>query len=226
MPQLLEVPANQIIILGGGIEIDDDGRGHLQQPSIERANRFISYYDQHAESFSAYDAVVVCSGGYPGLTHDGEEPPKNVREGILVADYLREAGIPNQLLEVESESTSTLTNFLNTFAEGYIDPELIDSENPLGIVTHPNHMRRAAFTAGKLGVAREAIKAISTKEQDGMFREALTDLVFRGLFLGTNDPDKLLDRGRIAEKIMSMQSAKAVNFILDFGLSKKSNVTG
>lgn len=126
----------QAIILGRGIE-EVDGQWQLSDGSMERAQRAIGDYYEHHYGYSA--GVLVCSGGYPRLAEN--RPPKS--EALLMADELVKAGIPYYLIETEEESTSTLSNFLNSAK--FFNPDQLTPRSPLRVVSHKAHWRRAKF---------------------------------------------------------------------------------
>jgi uncharacterized SAM-binding protein YcdF (DUF218 family) len=168
-----ESPTNNVIILGAGMELSEDGtQASLSEPGLQRAHRFIQHYVDNRASFTAEDAFVVCSGGY-GLLAAGIERPENeqLREGTIMADLLVREGVPHSLIRTEDQSTSSLTNLSNSIDIGYITPTDYDPGHKLGIVSHPHHLKRVVMLAGKLGLAKSQLAPIPTTEEDARLKE-------------------------------------------------------
>lgn len=188
-------PSNEVILLGNGMQTEADGTVHLSQLGYERADRFLQYYGDNEMLFRSPRARVICSGGY-GLLAAGIDRPDNPleREGIITADYLVAEGVPARIIDVEADSTSTLKNLTNSIALNYIQPTVYNPERRLGIVSHPNHIERAVFVAGKLGIREEVIQRIPTDEQDSRRQELMLRCLYRAVLLGAHGSAELIER--------------------------------
>jgi uncharacterized SAM-binding protein YcdF (DUF218 family) len=195
---------NEVILLGAGMEFDDIGNARLNHFGIERADRFLQHYTDHKAGFSSREAFVVCTGGY-GLLAGGIERPEDndVREGIITADYLIKNDVPHQLIRVESESVSTLTNLTHTIDLGYVVPGDYNAGHRLGVISHPNHLKRAASLMGKLSLPKEVLTLIPTQETDNAIRELLLRSAYRILLFGAYGSEDLCRRERLPGAILS-----------------------
>lgn len=138
------VITNRVIILGHGIEIGEDNQVKPSHGGLQRANRFLDYYHQHQEAFDSTDARVVCTGGYALLAAGLECPEDNsLREGLVAKQYLLDNGVNEEIIRVEKDSISTLSNFALSMKLGHIAVDEFTGENPLGIISHPNHLKLA-----------------------------------------------------------------------------------
>ncbi len=125
---ITEIP--QILVLGGGIAEN----GELGFLSIERAQRAAQYVGQVGAN------RVIFSGGTSWLeTHD--MAPRS--EAEMMAEMAVELGIPESVVEYEDTSTNTLTY-------SALSQDLLDDEQPVGIITHQFHMPRTLRIARKL----------------------------------------------------------------------------
>jgi hypothetical protein len=172
--------ASQVIILGRGIEIQPGGEPAMSESTQQRADRAATYYFQHTGAFSRDEARLICSGGSPHL--DGQDL-HDVSEASLMADYLTEYYcVPDRLVACETESRSTLDNFVNSAQ--YIDLEQIDAHHPLGIVAQPAHLRRAIDVAHKVLGHETAIRGIGAWGESSLRMLAQEHLVMRPLWRG------------------------------------------
>ncbi len=121
---------SQFLVLGGGINENGD-LGYL---SIERAQRVAQYVGQVGAN------RVVFSGGTSWLeTHDST--PRS--EAEMMAEMAIDLGLPESIVECEDTSTNTLANIA-------LSHDLLDDEQPVGIITHRFHMPRTLRIARKL----------------------------------------------------------------------------
>lgn len=163
----------RVLILGGGLAVNaTSGAVQLSRISTQRAGQTQRYYHANESAFAADpDAWILCSGGYPGLSQGWSPPPVETREAGLIGAYLVRAGVPAELIRTEADSWSTVSNLANCLADGLIVPGQFTAARPLGIVTHPYHMRRAIRLAAICGIT--AIQPIPTPQRDGYVRETL-----------------------------------------------------
>ena len=196
----MEIAANQVMILGSGVDIENSRLTIWSEQRVDRAAEY--FYEQRAR-FMAKDAIIVCTGGYGGLALGMAAPDESLRESRLMADYLLNAGIPHELIAEEPDSTSTLTNLLNTLEMGLIKQVDINEGNPLGIVTHPHHVKRFKLFADRLGL--KPLQPIPTREQDNAKRETMFRLGYRVLLLGAgSDHDRLRAREHSLERALGV----------------------
>ena len=173
------MPANRIMVFGGGVTTGIDGTISLHKHSLERALKAIEYYDSNEELFSKYtddiQPFILCTGGYGLLSNDFKKEDATEREAELMADYLMEEGtIPKKLILLEQESISTLTNWTMSLRlyKNVLDVNLFKPENRLGLVSHPFHLKRVVYLAKKLGYREDQLELIPTFEQDNQIYES------------------------------------------------------
>lgn len=189
---------DKVMILGTGFLVDPDMNMHPTLRGAERLNRALEYYHDIGGR-----AVLLCSGGYSGARAyiDGT-PPSHLREAYVMADYLMSEGnVPHAQIEVEPNSTSTVTNFTYAMRDGLLVPQDYGRESPLGVVTHPYHMNRAAFIAEKLGLT---IQAIPTDEEDNKWRERRLLNEYRIALLGAHGVEAVEQRERVMATLGNM----------------------
>lgn len=167
--------SSQLIILGRGIELVD-GTPVLGQGSQERAEHAAGYYAEHRDVFNEEAARIVCSGGFPRLS-DEEFGPTS--EGSMMADVLVKHGVPHQLIETETQSRSTLQNFL--FSAPMLNLDALAEERPLGVVSHAGHFRRAADVAHKVLGSETPLSGLITPGEEGA-RWQVQEHVMRNLW--------------------------------------------
>ncbi len=211
MSEVNTVAANQLMVLGGGLTIDDYGQLMLHQHSTERADRTIEYYYEEEARFLARGAMIVCTGGH-SHGQNGEYVPESQREASLIAGLLMEAEIPSRLIETETESTSTAENILNCIELGYIDPATIDPDNPLGVVSHLHHLERFIIFASKTGIHPDSIQKIPTEQEDENSMEFLKRQFYRIMLVGANDPAKLRSRIEAMNNHLGKTQSAVQNF--------------
>ncbi len=76
--------ARDLMVLGGGISLTDDGGFELGRPSRERADVAGDYYQKHLVGGKA---IVICAGGVSPLYQDAEIVPNDQSEGELMAEF-------------------------------------------------------------------------------------------------------------------------------------------
>jgi hypothetical protein len=216
--QVVEAP-NQLVVLGAGAEHDAVlGVGYLRPASISRAERAASYYYENLCRFSASQALIVCSGGYEGKSGQ-EELPVSFREGPLMRDHLvGHCGLPSKIVEAEYTSTSTLTNLTSVLglaagSSEYIDPYSIGPDNPLGLVSHRNHLKRAVFFAAKLGLDKDSILEIAVNEDHDELHESFSRAIYKVALSSTNGVDDVLSRERHVVKPLIKAAVPVVKML-------------
>lgn len=142
---------------------------------------------------------VVFTGGWEQVRSGAAEPPHGCREADLMRRAAHDLGLgPDVDVRVECRSRSTLENFLHVAQDGLLDGLTFTSARPLGLVTHPWHLPRVRYLAGKvLGLPGEALLDVPAGGPvRGRFAEYGVRAASRLVFLGTRDPATLLRRER------------------------------
>lgn len=118
-----------VIVLGCGI------RG--ERVSVGLAKRLDKAYEYHQKN---PDAVIIVSGG--------QGPQEDISEALAMKRYLMGKGVSEEKIIMEDKSTSTITNFRNSY-------EIVQEKGlPVGsmvFVTNAYHVYRAAYYAKDAG---------------------------------------------------------------------------
>ncbi len=114
-----------VIVLGCGI------RG--ERVSVGLAKRLDKAYEYHTKNPKA---VIIVSGG--------QGPQEDIPEALAMKRYLVGKGVPEQQIIMEDKSTSTITNFRNSYA---IMQEKGMSVGKVVFVTNAYHVYRASYYA-------------------------------------------------------------------------------
>ena len=188
------------MLFGGGLQIDGN-HPSLGAPSEQRVNKFLDIFHDNPRPFRSRGAYVVCTGGYGLLAADIQPPTdRKYREGPLMANRLVEHGVPSELIRVEDESTSTLTNLTYSLRGGYIDIGDLSPESPLGLVSHPHHLRRIADIAHKLDIID--VRPIPTPEADNRKKEAILRATYQLVLCGAKGPGALKQRENLINQAL------------------------
>jgi uncharacterized SAM-binding protein YcdF (DUF218 family) len=191
--------ATVLLVLGRGVRCADGG-WTLTPGSVARVRAAAEYAARHATDFARAPArpLVVFSGGWAEACEGATEPPDGHREGDLMLRQARAAGLDRHAaLVAETRSRSTLENLLHTVQDGLLTGRAFDARHPLGIVTHPWHLPRARYLAGKvLGLRGAALLDVPALGGETRGNERLTHLAARLCFLGARDTAALLRRER------------------------------
>ncbi len=111
-----------VIVLGCGI------RG--ERVSVGLAKRLDKAYEYYTKK---PEALIIVSGG--------QGPQEDIPEALAMKRYLVEKGVPEEQIIMEDKSTSTITNFRNSYA---IMEEKGLSASSVIFVTNAYHVYRAA----------------------------------------------------------------------------------
>ncbi len=191
--------ATVLLVLGRGVRCVD-GHWALTPGSVARVRAATEYAARHAAAFAHPDArpLVVFSGGWAEACEGAAAPPAGRREGDLMLRAARAAGLDRHAaLVAETRSRSTLENLLHTVQDGLLAGRTFDARHPLGLVTHPWHLPRARYLAGKvLGLRGAALLDVPATGGETRTAERLTHLAARLCFLGARDAAALLRRER------------------------------
>ena len=114
-----------VIVLGCGI------RG--ERVSVGLAKRLDKAYEYHTKN---PDAVIIVSGG--------QGPQEDIPEALAMKRYLVAKGVPEEKIIMEDKSTSTITNFRNSYA---IMTEKGMSTSSVVFVTNAYHVYRSSYYA-------------------------------------------------------------------------------
>lgn len=163
----------EALVLGGGTYRDgSDDNWHLTDTSLARVRRTAILLAEHPAT------GVVISGGYSGASRGEVLEHDRPSEAKLMADDLTRAGFGRNIVGLEEESYSTVTNFTNSIRRGLIVPS---DERPIGVVTHPHHMNRAQDVAKLL---RIPIDRYDTTERDDAATERRLRALYKAAFIG------------------------------------------
>ncbi len=191
--------ATVLLVLGRGVRCTDGGWA-LTPGSVARVRAATAYAAAHAEAFARAAArpLVVFSGGWAEACEGAAEPPAGHREGDLMLRQARAAGLDRHAdLVTETRSRSTLENLLHTAEDGLLAGRTFDARHPLGLVTHPWHLPRARYLAGRvLGLRGAALLDVPATGGETRSTERLTHLASRLWYLGARDAAGLLRRER------------------------------
>ncbi len=114
-----------VIVLGCGI------RG--ERVSVGLAKRLDKAFEYHTKN---PDALILVSGG--------QGPQEDISEALAMKRYLAAKGVPEEKIIMEDKSTSTITNFRNSYA---IMQEKGLSVGKVAFVTNAYHVYRASSYA-------------------------------------------------------------------------------
>jgi len=164
---------------GRGCDIDADGQFTLSPSSLARVNTAAEYFKAHRLLFEKEAGLIVCSGGWSGISSNMAVPPEEYREGRLMHEALYNAGVPDQYIAEEILSSSTLESCIECDKAGFF--KNIDSEHPLGIVAQQAHMPRIRYFSKKIfNLPYSLLRPIRVVGEEGLAMELSEDLFFLG----------------------------------------------
>ncbi|NES29959.1 YdcF family protein [Micromonospora terminaliae] len=192
--------ATVLLVFGRGVVAGHDGY-RLTAESAARVAAAAGYVRAHAAEFRRADgARVVFTGGWPHGPAGAPEPPAGYREGELMLALAREAGLDSYArLYAETRSRTTLQNLAHTVQDGLLAGPEHTPARPLGLVSHPWHLPRIRFLAGKvLGLSGAALLDVPVTAPDPVpaRRERVVRAASRVCYLGLRTPEALLRRER------------------------------
>jgi DUF218 domain-containing protein len=142
--------ATVLLVFGRGVVAAGD-RYDLTAGSRARVDAAAGYVLGHRDAFGRGGGRIIFSGGWADAGEGAGEPPTGCREGDLMVDAARAAGLDRYAdLRAESRSRSTLENLLHTAGDGLLAGYTFTARHPLGIVSHAWHLPRIRFLAGKV----------------------------------------------------------------------------
>jgi hypothetical protein len=193
-----------LVVFGRGVLAARDGYA-LTGASAARVRAAADYVAAHEGAFAGAAARgpsprIVLAGGWAEACEGAPEPPVGCREGDLMLRAAREAGLDRYAeLLAETRSRSTLENVLHLRRDGLLAGHAFDPARPLGLVSHPWHLPRVRFLAGKVlrlrGPALLDVPAGGDVPRGWRSERALL-LGCRLCFAGTRDPAAMLRRER------------------------------
>ena len=192
-----------LVVFGRGVLAARDGWA-LTEASAARVRAAADYVAAHADAFAAARGPsprIVFAGGWAEASEGAPEPPAGCCEGDLMLRWAREAGLDRYAdLRAETRSRSTLENVLHLRRDGLLAGHAFDRNRPLGLVSHPWHLPRVRFLAGKVlglrGPALLDVPAGGGGVPRGWRSERALLLGCRLCFAGARDPAALLRRER------------------------------
>ncbi|MEU4770874.1 YdcF family protein [Micromonospora sp. NPDC023644] len=140
-----------LLVFGCGVH-RVDGRWTLTPASAARVDAAVAHVATYRSGAARLPRPrVVFSGGWPGRHRCEDMPPPGCREGDLMLSRARAAGLGRYAdLMAETRSTSTLENVLYAVEDGLLADVPFGPGQPLGLVSHPWHLPRVRFLAGRL----------------------------------------------------------------------------
>jgi hypothetical protein len=198
-----------LVVFGRGVLAARDGYA-LTAASAARVQAAVDYVAAHAGAFAAAFAAapeggapprIVFAGGWAEACEGAPAPPAGCREGDLMLRWARAAGLDRYAeLRAETRSRSTLENLLHVRRDGLLADRAFDRDRPLGLVSHPWHLPRVRFLAGKVlrlrGPALRDVPACGGEVPRGWRSERALLLASRLCFAGAPDAAALLRRER------------------------------
>ncbi len=186
------------MVPGGGLEFGGE-QPVLGPFSQSRAEYMAELYHDGQLELTPGESLIICAGSHQTLPLGVDEPPRALREGSLIADFLRRTGVPASLIETEVESTSTLTNAARTL--DIVGRGVLAGEAGIDIVSHASHAKRVGLAFQRLGVARRSIgyhplpESTSTRIYEAGMRS-----IFRVGTVGAHTEKQLVARDHIMER--------------------------
>lgn len=186
-----------LVVFGGGLRTTPGGYA-LSPASMARVQAAADYVARHAAAFrQAARPRIVFTGGWAEASHDAPEPPPGHREADLMLRQAKALDLDDYATLIpESRSRSTLENLLNIANNGLLDAPAY----PLGLVSHPWHLPRVRFLAGKvLGLRGAALLDIPAGPDEDSPAGLSPRLVYAAARLGyltARRPAQMLRRER------------------------------
>ncbi|MGA5300375.1 YdcF family protein [Nucisporomicrobium flavum] len=149
--------ATALLVFGRGVTRTAGG-WTLTPGGAARVRAAAGYVERHRGAWPRAVPVVL-SGGWAEACEGAPEPPAGSREGDLMLAEARSLGLDRWAeLRTETRSRSTLENLLHTVEDGLLSGYAFDAARPLGLVSHPWHLPRIRYLAGKvLGLPGSAL---------------------------------------------------------------------
>ena len=119
-----------VVVLGAGLRKDVPSK-----LLVRRLEKALEYHEENP------DAVIVVTGG--------QGPGETIPEGVAMARWLAERGVPEEQIIVEDKSTSTEENLL--FARRLLEERGIAASEPIVVVTNAFHCYRGGEYARMVG---------------------------------------------------------------------------
>lgn len=164
---------NKAMVFGSAACNRQDGTFYLSEIGEARAERVAELYYSDQFDRRNPNAAILIAGGY-GKRFEDAPPHRSQREGRLMEEYLmKRCEIPGSRLVIEDGSTSTIENWqysMGQYEEFFAD--VIEGNESLGLVSHPNHLPRAKYIGEQLGCKASMLHTFPTAAQDNAANEA------------------------------------------------------
>ena len=190
--------ADTLLVFGRGVTVVD-GRYRLTPESLARVRAAVDHAVGPGDA--RHLARIVFTGGW-ALADGPTGPPAGLREGDLMIEAARKAGVPAGVeLLAETRSRSTLENLLHTVEERLLGDRAFTSARPLGIVSHGWHLPRVRYLVGKiLRIRGAAVLDVPVLDGARPWSERMLAVGSRLCFLGCADPETLRRRERLVTR--------------------------
>lgn len=187
--------ADTLLVFGRGVTVVD-GRYRLTPESLARVRAAVGHVDP------GRPARIVFTGGW-ALADGPTGPPAGSREGDLMLEAARNAGVPSGIeLLAETRSRSTLENLLHTAEERLLGDRAFTPARPLGIVSHGWHLPRVRYLIGKiLRIRGAALLDVPVVGGAPPWSERMLAVGSRLCFLGCADPVTLRRREQLITRL-------------------------
>ena len=196
-----------LVVFGRGVQLAG-GRWSLTPGSAERVHAAVAYVLDRRDEYGAGGRTprVIFTGGWAGAAEGAVQPPDGSCEGDLMVRAALAAGLGAVAeLRAETRSRSTLENLLHVAEDGLLTGYDFTARRPLGLVTHPWHLPRVRFLAGKvLGVRGAALTDVPGPGGGRRRAEWAVYLAARLCFLGVRDAAGLRRRERTVTRLTRM----------------------
>lgn len=137
-----------------------------------RAEAAAGYILGHSAAFEQAFAdgtggLVVAAGGYPDMAADIRATASSAPEALLVEQHLAGAGVPQEYVVTEADSSTTFEIIYNTWLQGYWGDGRLSRENPLGIVSQASQYPRLEYFARKVfRLPKDAVQLIQAPGEE------------------------------------------------------------
>ncbi|GAA0799789.1 hypothetical protein Sya03_11410 [Spirilliplanes yamanashiensis] len=196
-----------LVVFGRGVQLAG-GRWSLTAGSAERVHAAVDYVLGRRDEYRAGGRIprVIFTGGWAEAAEGAVQPPDGSCEGDLMVRAALAAGLGAVAeLRAETRSRSTLENLLHVAEEGLLTGYEFAPGRPLGLVTHPWHLPRVRFLAGKvLGLRGAALTDVPVPGGGRRRAEWAVYLAARLCFVGVRDAAALRRRERTVTRLTGM----------------------
>jgi uncharacterized SAM-binding protein YcdF (DUF218 family) len=107
-------PITNVLVPGRGHDVLADGSLSLSDSAMARVETVGEYYLENVEAFETSAGRILFEGGWAKGATGIDRPPVELREGRLMRDLATDLGMPEKIAAEGIESTTTMTNVLNS----------------------------------------------------------------------------------------------------------------